>query len=867
MKKQSFYLRRAISLVFFISCVCLTFLSCKDESLVDAESKTKSTDPFNTKIETSIISLSANAQTSTMPLTDATDASRAGTTRAVVLDEDFNPMKEGTDFKTRIFLVRVDNQAKIANGKSYKLDANKVALATAEINWTTTTEGADKNIKLYCKEDELKLSWLNGATTIKKGEKWYICGIIGGTYNNEWNNEKDQKKRLFYVDFDPQKNTNLGHNGIHYNGKCKAAVPFATNWQSIVITEDNKISVRNFIYKPLGVLLRFRIKRNTKILKPAGHQYTFTSSQISPSGGFFMAPKELLGEDKRADSLGVNNITLCPETPSIESHWRWDHEKDHCPWYDVRTKSEQKWKYDFKYRYTYDATNTGADGYDYFYVWGMPIKGHTLTFNMVNGKNTINAYREIEHRSSMTGEKGGFMLGKQTPNKKGYADEWLIGDEDEASVKHTSEWTKFKLSEQSGKAFHIELGVIRPYCSIRDEKGKRKYPWLNPLDRFAISNTVVQNNKSMFDNRMESVNGKDAGDNKGIVNKDGKQKTFTSAELKMGFLRPNGNYTKIEGYHVPDEADFGAAFFGYYDRIDNGEHATLYRENLVWDNPGKKEKIFSGNYYEMLNPIEDNMAYPVVSTDGTVLKNFESQKLYWDCCPIFYSVIQADKSKRRIYGIRFELAENVPKNDKKYIYETVGRRYRCAYRWILVSLGNSTQGYKNDGRGTRVIVQSRWIGNAPVSLADIMDDDWWGEADESNVFSDIDAYRVFQLMGYRDEKNKIIKQNYYQSLQYWTRTFHGWDNDSQAYDEDHNITMYRQVFSTNAYKRDKSAFKNKGIPVRMIADRDLNEFGPNSPRRHKEVSREQQWFYISTKTAQDTWTSGNVEYTGKLSDD
>ena len=123
--------------------------------------------------------------------------------------------------------------------------------------------------------------------------------------------------------------------------------------------------------------------------------------------------------------------------------------------------------------------------------------------------------------------------------------------------------------------------------------------------------------------------------------------------------------------------------------------------------------------------------------------NFVSQTL-GVLTRIYAAELRQDKSRLELYAIRFDGNNKEAQSHKDR--RPYGNRYRCAYRWRFMDAGGPD--VTNDKQGMRLVVQSRWIGNANVTIRDIMDDKWWGECSDSNPLYRTDCYRVLPCVGY-----------------------------------------------------------------------------------------------------------------------
>ena len=173
------------------------------------------------------------------------------------------------------------------NGKE-AMDPDKVVMGAGKVRWDKVTQNAGGGVSLRFNEDLLDLTWLSNSALIKPGEDWYICGIIGGEYDESLNEasknkEKDQASRLlasqlyqFYVKFNPSKD----HNTRDAKGNLRVTAAFSTGWTKLDVKKTNHIDLRNWAFKAMGTLIRFKVKRDPTLVKPKAHKYTFASSQL-----------------------------------------------------------------------------------------------------------------------------------------------------------------------------------------------------------------------------------------------------------------------------------------------------------------------------------------------------------------------------------------------------------------------------------------------------------------------------------------------------------------------------------------------------------------------------------------------------------
>ena len=115
------------------------------------------------------------------------------------------PLAEGSNLKARVFVVKVDeNSTKMINGDK-AVDADKVVMGAGEIKWDKVRELTGGGVHLDSKESVLTLTWLENSAVIRPTDEWYICGIIGGEYSEDFkeaaNKEKKKSKRSSLINF------------------------------------------------------------------------------------------------------------------------------------------------------------------------------------------------------------------------------------------------------------------------------------------------------------------------------------------------------------------------------------------------------------------------------------------------------------------------------------------------------------------------------------------------------------------------------------------------------------------------------------------------------------------------------------------
>lgn len=770
---------------------------------------------------TSVISISGSSKME-RPTTRAIDED-GRLTRAVTLNEKFLPISAGSDFTARIFLVKKEDGMYDKYGRLKEFEGK---IAAAEIKWNKVTDIPGRGVHLDAAPQKITLHGVNEKSQpvqIKKGDIFYVAGVIGGAYDpalkpgakflntTTGKEETVTASKLYYtcVSFDPYNPEVAKYNNTKdKHGNLRVAAAFVTDWKEIKIAKDNEISLRNFNFKAIGTLFRIKVHRDTKLIDSKAHCYRFVSSQMSGSGSF------LFGVNV-AD--GYHNVCTKPSAgSSLMSNWYWDNEKDETKyfWLNQTEKATGNNDRSYEFHYVYDADKlrqTTQNEEDVFYVWGMP-------FDKTTEKNA-----RLDNMTCITLEKGGAMLGKKHIRKNlnnttttYYADEWCYGEGD------TDEWTKFDLTNSNGKAYNVELKVMRPAFSAKDSNGKPKYPWPNQLERF--SKTICKINERGFADEVFF-------DNKTKDNGKVDNYTITPCELKRRDINDNGTNTSwiYPNFMVPSNDQWEVVF----PNIKKGN--DYYTSDQDWWFDGKKgENRFERKWYEEVFTFDDGGAYPLGEKDEeTKAQNKAATNL-------FYGFYYPNPCIREIYAIRFD--GHKTSNDQKE-GNVFGRRYRCAYRYRFINTGDWNYRGSDDkkcatfddvkdkqGRvGRRLVVQSRWIGNAYVPLDSLQSETWWGKADnEGAEFSNVDCYRVFPGVGYNQCTRwgkKVV------SLNYLTRTYHKVDIYFNRKDANTNAEKYFRRFCNDRFGRGyETGGINNHYPVMPIIKNDYPENGKDAPR-------------------------------------
>ena len=295
------------------------------------------------------------------------------------------------------------------------------------------------------------------------------------------------------------------------------------------------------------------MKRDTELVNPKAHKYSFASSQLTANGGFLMMPlsKFRKGDVYSTDCAMGLDCEIRPWEQDIDHNFYWQYESDKRLHFNnvtnTKPSEEKATEYGtpiYEYRYTYDAS-TMRDGkanndYDEFYVWGMPIP-------LPNYNGT----------TQLTAERGSFMLGRKQPkgSKYDYADEWLFAKAVDNKT-NSNEYKLIDFAQKRGMGFTAEVGMCRPRFSTM-EGDKLKYAWPNPLERLAVTNSMV-NEKGWHNTNTQHSSDKGYGN---VSNW-----TLKQADFKMNFVVGNKKCLP-DNYHVPNSEEWGAVIPNIYKDI------------------------------------------------------------------------------------------------------------------------------------------------------------------------------------------------------------------------------------------------------------------------------------------------------------
>ena len=803
--------RKACALAAFVALTCVGLTSCADDNLVNNNGGGEKVNPADAKLATTTVTFSAGAGMQLPNITRAMDPD-APATRAVSVNDRYMPLADdGSNLEARVFVVKVDeNSKKMINGKE-AMNPDKVVMGAGKVRWDKVTQNAGGGVSLRSNEDLLTLTWLDKNVVIRPGEDWYICGIIGGEYSEDFKEAAktatDQAtKRLmnqlyeFYVKFNPSKD----HNTRDAKGNLRVTAAFSTGWTKLSVKRPNVIDLRNWAFKAMGTLIRFKVKRDPTLVKPKAHKYTFASSQLTANGGFLMMPLSLFTRDADYYKMECDKGLDCEIRPwekDIDHNFYWQYKGDNRLHFnnitDTAPGTEDATQYGtpiYEYRYTYDAGKMHDDkygkDYDEFYVWGMPIP-----------------YPNYNGTTQLTAERGSFMLGRKQPknskSKYEYADEWLYAKAVDPET-NSNEYKIIDFAQKRGKGFTAEVGVCRPRFSAM-EGDKFKYAWPNPLERLAVTNSMTAQ-KGWHNTNTQHSSESGWGN---VANWSIKQ-----ADLKFNFVVGDKTYLP-DNYHVPNGEEWGAVVPNILNSIYD---CDLVPNLLGWDyiKPGATP------WFEMYNAGKDDMR-PIITGGETHNTNKTPilEELYWKDYPKYYSYFMQNKEMGEMFAIRFD-GQNKEAKYKEDKY-TMGQRYRCAYRWRLVNMGGPA-GSNDDTGCMRLVVQSRWIGSANVTLKDLKDEKWWGESSPDNPLFNTDCYRVLPCAGYPHTNGR-----YQWYLNYWSRT--RWKAINAVDNYYSNKTFCYRRIGKDGFDRGHNDNQSGYFPVRLFVNRDVDEFGNEAPRR------------------------------------
>ena len=661
-------------------------VSCSDEILPEPNIKGKEA---SKKCATSVITIESGSAGVVLPQRDMSLSQQPSSRATVIMNEMFE-LTEDNSFETDAYLIKEDDEED---------DNNNRKLAYLHIRWTSKSKTSNGwHLSTYC--PKITLEWINKKSVdINPGENWYIAGIVGG----DMEREKGIPNTVEFYGQDGKKPKVLNGSVAGSSTKHEFNVPFVANWVKVDIKGKNKIDFHNMRFEPQGVVFKVRVKRSDKLLKPEEHQYMFSSTGLSPNVFF-----SFVDYDKGIDPRQSHSVKVSHKNP-VKDYWVWHYPTDLRDLGESTVKQTNKaimnakkqfqfsHTTELRYRYTYPASKSTNKDYDVFYVWGMPIKGgefveylsYTGTDNKKAAKSDFSKAKfELGNTTAITSAHGGFMLG------------WLNGDSIARKVRgeflcgtpHTNEFQRIDdWSPYMGKIMDVNLKVMRP--------GDNRYKWRVPLARMAKSNlavpervfTEIDEKDLVFTNDIEPHSGKGKFDQK-----------------HLQILVEAGKAPK--GYHIPSIQELGAAL-PYVAEKCYADWQVMKKDlegrNLGFTDSKSPEGPQLDGYFKEWLQLKD-------------LQGFSAPSLYNS---IYKTVI--DGNSKVIYGIRFE---HVRSEDNK---DLTGNRYRCAYRFVIHT--EDKNGCNVDGRGRRLAITARWIGNLPITIDEISNPEYWNKNNSNDV--------------------------------------------------------------------------------------------------------------------------------------
>lgn len=659
-------------------------------------------------------------------------------------------------------------------------DNGKRHIAYLKIQWKQVKK-VDGGFQLSTYYPEIKLEWPNNnEIAIEKesdgSSKWYICGIIGGTMERVFKNKVPLSVEFY-------KETKKLNELVNIKGKNyrKFNIPFVAEWKKLEIKGKNKIAFSGLQFKPQGVVFHIKIKRNDKLItNPDDYRYMFASTALTGNIFYVLNDWDLANQNSNVHILNDQK-----KFNKVADYWKWYFPSDERNLGGRENGSDKEMAYQCKLE---GEHKKGVD-YDEFWVWGMPIE---------HGKREFNGDGYMEHNTSITSYHGGFALGWTDSNfktvKRG---EFLVANNPYGQITDERNQPIVDWSKYMGKVINVNLKVKRP--------GSKKYKWCVPLERFAKSNLSAAD-PSGFTNDLRSGTGK------GLFyqrNKPGFPYSFQS-------IMNSGQHP--QGYHMPSIYELTAAFpyFKYRlgDNWNDKDNTDMSGKLLSFD-----EKTANGNpkpYYglEYLRLFGDEY-------DESNFINFNS----------IYKRVQ-NNGRDVIYAIRF--IYNSSKNNNKAKATEVGNRYRCAYRYVI-----SADGMNDDGKGHRLSVTARWLGNVPISIEDVATETFW-EYNRS-----MDVIRIFNV---ENNSNQDVLETFLTRTKICPNTnkHFGVDNDTYG-KEDWAGSFYRRAFTKNGFERKWNIGSNDQGAVRCIADWNLDENAANAPRKQKLTGNDEKYYEYEPK--------------------
>lgn len=657
-------------------------------------------------------------------------------------------------------------------------DNGKRHIAYVKILWKQVKK-VNGGFQLSTYYPKIELEWPNNNPIPIENEKdgrskWYICGIIGGTMERVFTNKVPLSVE-FYSD-KKKLNELVSIKGKDYR---KFNIPFVAEWQKLEIKGKDKIAFSGLQFKPQGVVFHIKIKRNDKLItNPEDYKYMFASTALT--GNIFYVFNDW---DLDNQNSNVHILNDQKRFNKVADYWKWFFPKDQRKLGGREKGSDEEMAYQCILK---GKDKKGVD-YDEFWVWGMPIE---------HGKREFNGDGYMEHNTSITSYHGGFALGwMDSKFEKVTRGEFLVANSQNGQI--TDEWNQpiVDWSKYMGKVINVNLKVKRP--------GSKKYKWCIPLERFAKSNLSAANPKE-FTNDLSSGTGKGSF----------YQRSTKEHPNSFQSIMNSGQYP--QGYHMPSIYELTAAFPYFQYRLGDNWDKDKYTKDMSGELLSFDEKTANGNpkpYYglEYLRLFGDEY-------DDNNFINFNS----------IYKRVQ-NNGREVIYAIRF--IYNSSDNNKKKAAE-VGNRYRCAYRYVI-----SANGMNDDGKGHRLSVTARWLGNVPISIEDVATETFW-EYNRS-----MDVIRIFNV---ENNSNKDVFETFLTRTKKFPGQRFGVDNDPYA-TEDWKGTFFRRAFTKKGFERKWNIGSNDQGAVRCIANWNLDENAANAPRKQKINGHDEKYYEFAPK--------------------
>ena len=651
-------------------------------------------------------------------------------------------------------------------------------IAYVKIKWKQVKK-VSGGFQLSTYYPEIKLEWPNNNPIPIENEKdgkskWYICGVIGGTMERVFD-----KNVPLSVEF--YKDTKKLNEPVNVNGKKyrKFNIPFVAEWKKLEIKEKNKIAFSGLQFQPQGVVFHIKIKRNDKLItNPDDYRYMFASTALTGNIFYVFNDMDLPKQNNPAKIINDQK-----KFNKVADNWQWYFPKDQRNLGGRENGSDEEMAYQCKLE---GEHKKGVD-YDEFWVWGMPIQ---------HGKREFNGDGYMEHNTSITSYHGGFALGwMDSKFEKVTRGEFLVANTPYGQI--TDEWNQpiVDWSQYMGKVINVNLKVKRP--------GSKKYKWCIPLERFAKSNLSAANPK-VFTNELSSGSGK------GSFYQRSDKRHPTSFQSIMR----SGQYP--EGYHMPSIHEFTAAF--------------PYFKNRLRDKWGNDKKDMSGELLSFDEKTAQGNPKPYYAIEYLRLFGDEYDEKNFINFHSLYKRVKSFDGKDVIYAIRFIYNSS---DDNKTKATEVGNRYRCAYRYVI-----SADGMNDDGKGHRLSVTARWLGNVPISIEDVATETFW-EHDNS-----MDVIRIFNVEN--NSNNGVFETFFTRTIKSPNTTWHfGTDNDTYG-NGDYSGTFFRRAFTKRGFERKYNFGSNDQGAVRCIANWNLDENAANAPRKQKIPGHDEKYYEYTT---------------------